>query len=140
MTKALAAALLGALLLVAAAATQTVREGETFRIVAPGGFFGGIDSGQWGNSIDLLRPTCGSLLAYPNERLPAGLRLVPELASAQPRVSRDRKTYTFTIRSDARFSTGASVTARDFKRALERILTATLESGVSSFFEDIVGA
>ena len=60
---------------------------------------------------------------------PRGLRLRPELAEAEPVVSRDGKTYTFTIRKDARFSDGKPVTARAFARALERILTPAMESG-----------
>jgi ABC-type transport system substrate-binding protein len=59
------------------------------------------------SAIQLQRPACGTLLAYPNKRLPAGLVLAPELAVKDPIVSADRKRYTFTIRRDARFSTGA---------------------------------
>ena len=40
---------------------------------------------------------------------------------------RDGKTYTFTIRKDARFSDGKPVTARAFAHALERILTPAME-------------
>ena len=60
---------------------------------------------------------------------PEGLRLRPELAEAEPVVSRDGKTYTFTVREDARFSDGKRVTARAFAHALERILTPAMESG-----------
>ena len=67
-------------------------------------------------------------------------RLRPELAEAEPVVSRDGKTYTFTIRKDARFSDGKPVTARAFARALERILTPAMESAMAGDFSDIVGA
>ena len=59
----------------------------------------------------------------PDKRPPAGFRMAPELAEADPVVSRDGRTYTFTIRKDARFSNGAAVTARDVVHSLERILT-----------------
>ena len=71
--------------------------------------------------------------AIPDKPLPDGLRLRPELAEAEPVVSRDGKTYTFTIRKDARFSDGKPVTARAFAHALERILTPAMESGGGDF-------
>jgi len=38
--------------------------------------------------------------------------VVPDLAAALPTVSKDGLTYTFKIRSDAKFSDGTSVTAQ----------------------------
>src|SRR5919109_3943925 len=79
-------------------------------------------------------------MGYPDKPLPAGLQLAPELAESYPAVSRDRRTYTFTIRRGARFSDGSLVTARAFLRALERIFTPAMRSGGGGTFEDIVGA
>ena len=78
-------------------------------------------------------------MAFRDKPLPEGLRLRPELAESEPVVSRDGRTYTFTIRKDARFSTGAAVTARAFARALERILDPRMKAFVEDF-RDIVGA
>ena len=61
-----------------------------------------------------------SLLNYPDKPAPEGSRLVPEAAAGFPRVSRDGKTYTFTVRSGLKFSDGSPVTAAAFKRAIER--------------------
>ena len=47
---------------------------------------------------------------------------MPELADAYPMISNGGRTYTFTIRKDARFSDGSPVTARAFARTIERIL------------------
>ena len=79
-------------------------------------------------------------MSYPDGRVPEGLHLRAELAEAEPVVSRDGKTYTFTVRKDARFSDGKPVTARAFARALERILTPAMESPSAPDFSDIVGA
>jgi ABC-type transport system substrate-binding protein len=117
-----------------------VKDGGTFSVAAPGGGFGGIDPALVGVDVDYFRPACGTLMAYPDVPLPAGLRLAPELAASDPLVSKDGRTYTFTIRKDARFSTGAPVTARDLVRSLERVLTPTLQSYLAGFFEDVVGA
>ncbi len=77
---------------------------------------------------------------YPDKRLPEGVRLRPELAEANPIVSKDRRTYTFRIRKDARFSNGAAVTARDFVHSLERVLSPTVDSSFRGSYVNIVGA
>jgi len=138
-TRALAATLLAALLLVPAAGTHGIKEGGTFRVAFLVGFFDTIDPAlvDLPSEGQLLAPACGSLLAYPNKPPPAGYRLAPSLAEAEPVVSRDGRTYTFTIRKDARFSSGAPVTARAFTRALERIRDPALESPLSTNFQDI---
>ena len=64
----------------------------------------------------------------------------PDLAEAQPVVSKDGKTYTFRIRKDARFSDGTPVTARNFVRAFERIFDPSMNSSQEAFFDIIVGA
>ena len=76
----------------------------------------------------------------PQKRLPAGLRFEPELAADYPVVSRDRRTYTFTIRKGARFSNGAPVLARDVVHSLERVLTPAMQSPIAQDLIDIVGA
>ncbi len=125
MTRALAATLFAALVLIPAAGTHVIKEGGTFRIA---GGPQGIDPALFGGDT-FLEPACGTLVS--------GLRLRPELAEAEPVVSRDRKTYTFTIRKDARFSTGASVTARAFARALDRIRDPAMQSPAAADFQDI---
>ena len=67
----------------------------------------------------LLDATCARLMTFPDAPPPAGLRLVPEVAAAYPRVSSDGKTYTFTLRSGFRFSDGTPVQASAFAHAIE---------------------
>jgi peptide/nickel transport system substrate-binding protein len=133
-----AAVVLTAAALASPGATERVaREGGTFRVALPAGSASGVDPALIG---DLLDPACGALMNYPDKRLPEGLRLRPELAEANPIVSRDGRTYTFTIRKDARFSTGARVTAADFAHSLERMLSPGMGSPFSRDFINIVGA
>jgi ABC-type transport system substrate-binding protein len=87
----------------------------------------------------LLHATCARLMNYPDKPRPEGLRLVPEVAASYPRVSRDGRTYTFTLRTDFRFSDGTPVRASAFAHAINRALTPGLESGLV-FVQDIVGA
>jgi ABC-type transport system substrate-binding protein len=140
-TRRVASAILGAaaaaLLLASGGGAGGVREGGTFRVALSA--FGGIDPALFPGGEGLLAPTCGSLMAFRDKPLPEGLRLRPELAEREPAVSGDGRTYTFTIRRDARFSTGAAVTARAFAHALERILDPDMKARVEDF-QHIVGA
>ena len=61
--------------------------------------------------------TCARLLAYPDKPGAAGARLVPEVAKGMPRVTRNGRTYTFTVRRDFRFSDGTRVTPGSFVRS-----------------------
>jgi peptide/nickel transport system substrate-binding protein len=87
-----------------------------------------------------LNATCAHLMTYTDKPAPAGLRLVPEVAREWPKISRDGKTYTFTIRSGFRFNTGERVTAASFAHEFDRILTPSVQSGWSPYLQDVVGA
>ena len=108
----------------------------------PAGAFDSIDPALIAGaaSSQLLRPACSSLLNTPSQRPPAGLRYEPELATDYPVVSRNRRTYTFTIRKDARFSNGAPVLARDVVHSLERVLNPVMDSFWGPPLVDLVGA
>ena len=129
------------MLATAVGSASTGKEGGTFRIVEPG-LLSTIDPAlvSFPPEFVILRPACAALVAFPEKPLPAGLEVEPELAEALPTVSRNGKTYTFTVRKDARFSNGKPVTARDFKHALERILDPVMKSPNTTPLESIVGA
>ena len=131
--------MLVALALAPVGATRASKEGGTFRMAITVGIFQNIDPALYGLEFRTLRPACAALMSYPDKPLPAGLRLTPELAASYPVVSRDRRTYTFTIRNGLRFSNGAQLTARDVAHALERIFDPKMKAG-TELFQDIVGA
>jgi peptide/nickel transport system substrate-binding protein len=133
-------ALAAALLVAASGSPSGAKDGGTFRVSITNGLFGPIDPALSGRGGRLLRPACAALMSFPDKPLPAGLRLMPELAVSDPVVSSDGRRYTFTIRKDARFSDGAAVTANAFAHALERILDPAMKSGLADEFTDIVGA
>jgi len=87
--------------------------------------------------------TCAKLLNYPDVGGQAGLRLQAEIAAARPHVSRDRKTYTFTVRDSYRFSppSNQAVTAETLRYSIERALSPKLgEYQPAAFWvDDIVG-
>ena len=80
------------------------------------------------------------LLNYPDKPAPEGSRLVTDAAVGFPRVSRDGRTYTFTIKPGLRFSDGSAVTAAAFKRAFERAASPQQASPAIAFIHDVVGA
>ena len=92
----------------------------------------------------LLHATCARLLSYPDRAGQAGSQLKPEVAQSLPRLSRDGKTYTFTLREGFRFSPPSNepVTARTFKYTLERSLSPKLNGPArqNGYLSDIVGA
>ncbi len=92
---------------------------------------GSIDPATLGIGFDELSyATCALLYNYPDRPFPVGSRLVPELAAGEPLVSDDGRTYRFRIRPGFRFSPPSNepVTAAAFKRALERVLSPTINS------------
>jgi len=122
---------------------SSTKEGGEFRV----GMFSILADGttdpalvqNFGTS-ELLNATCAYLLNRPDVPLPAGLRLVPEVAADYPVISRNGRTYTFTIRKGFRFSTGAPVTARDFAASLNRILNPALDVPAREEFAGVAGA
>jgi peptide/nickel transport system substrate-binding protein len=91
-------------------------------------------------SWSLLDLTCARLMTYPDKPAPQAFHLVPEVAAAPPKVSRDGRTYTFTLRRTFRFSDGKPVDARAFARGINRTLAPGLRSLGTRYMEDIVGA
>jgi YVTN family beta-propeller protein len=103
---------------------------------------GSTDPAQFSGDFQRAYATCALLLNYPDQALGAGDHLVPEVASGQPTVSEDGRTYTYKIRTGFRFSppSNQEVTASAFKRAIERALSPALHSYAAGFIGDIVGA
>jgi oligopeptide transport system substrate-binding protein len=91
---------------------------------------------QDGPTIDLLQNMYEGLVGW-NEKN----EVVPLLAKGMPTVSADGKTYTFTIRGDAKFPNGDPITAEDVKYSITRSLDPKLASAVAmNYLDDIVGA
>ena len=94
----------------------------------------GFDPVAW----SLSYATGARLYTYPDKAGPAGMRLVPEVASRFA-VSNNGKRYVFTIRPGFRFSDGSAVTAGSFKYAIERVANPDLGSNGALFITDPYG-
>ena len=88
----------------------------------------------WGVMWNVYLP----LIGYRHVSGPAGARLVPYLATALPRISHDRMTYSLTLRDGLLYSNGKPVKASDFKTTIERDFR--LDSAGAAFFLNIRGA
>lgn len=80
------------------------------------------------------------LMSFPDKPAPEGAKSVPEAAAGLPIVSKDGRTYTFTVKAGAKFNTGEVVTARSFADEFNRVLDPKIQSPGAPFISDIVGA
>jgi DNA-binding SARP family transcriptional activator len=99
--------------------------------------------GSWPAEQQLQDATCAGLLRYRPAPAPVRWRLVPEVATALPAISRGARTFTFRIRSGFQFSPPSSqrLTARTFKYTIERALSPNLgaQAAAMELASDIVG-
>jgi peptide/nickel transport system substrate-binding protein len=117
------------------------RDGGIFRVSFASGDFDYVDpalsySGAW----EVLDTTCAHLMTYPDKPPPEGLRIVPEVASAPPKISPNGKVYTFTLRKGFRFSDGEPVRASAFARTIDRALALGDRTAAVQYVSDIAGA
>ncbi|HEX4929193.1 MAG TPA: ABC transporter substrate-binding protein, partial [Gaiellaceae bacterium] len=89
--------------------SSEVKRGGTLRINASNTDFEFTDPAMAYDVLgwQMLYSTNMFLMNYPDKPAPEGSRLFPEAAAGFPRVSKDGKTYTFTIRSGIKFSDGS---------------------------------
>jgi len=83
--------------------------------------------------------TCAKLMNYSDAGGVVSNELTPDAAEGYPVISKDGKTYTFTIRSGIKFSDGAPLTAQSFVAAMNRDANPSMNSPVNAFVTDIVG-
>jgi YVTN family beta-propeller protein len=98
-----------------------------------------LDPTQAGGTADLpaLATVYDGLVALRRSGGAQGFTLVPDLAITLPHPTDGGTTYTFSIRRDIRYSTGALVRASDFRRGIQRELTFGANPG---YYEGILGA
>ncbi len=92
---------------------------------------------QWYPPPSFLGLAYDTLVTFERAGGPDGLHLVPDLAVALPTPTRAGTTYTFRLRPEIHYSTGAPLKATDVRRGLERLFR--IGSPGADFFTSIVG-
>jgi peptide/nickel transport system substrate-binding protein/oligopeptide transport system substrate-binding protein len=101
-----------------------------------------VDPAVLGNSDSpsIAYATCANLYNYRDLPPPAGLIVVPEVAKAHPKVSKDGKTNTIELKRTYRFHNGQRVTAASFVAAFNRDANPKMESDARDFLHEFAGA
>jgi ABC-type oligopeptide transport system substrate-binding subunit len=94
----------------------------------------------YGETWKLENATACKLMNWPDKELPAGGEIAPEVAAGLPVISKDGKTYTFTIKPGFKFSNGKPVTAQSFADAINRFANPKMQSTGVQFLNVIQGA
>jgi ABC-type transport system substrate-binding protein len=84
--------------------------------------------------------TCAKLYNYPDKPAPQGAIVRPEVATGFPKVSKNGRTQTITLKRTYRFSNGTRVTAANFVTALNRDANPKFQSPGVPYLHEIVGA
>ena len=94
-------------------------------------------------SWQILDSACVKLMYYPDKPDPLGSKLAPDGAVGFPKVSKDGKTYVFTVKSGIKSNTGETLTAANYSAAINRVLNPKMQSPAVPFItgdNGIVGA
>ena len=132
-----------ALVVAAAAATAapTAKRGGTFVLeISTDVDYIDPQLSYYGETWKLEAATACKLMNWPDKEGAAGAVATPEVAAGLPIVSRDGKTYTFTIKPGFRFSNGQPVTARSFADAFNRLANPRMQSTGIGFLDIVQGA
>ena len=100
-----------------------------------------MDPNRWYFAVTwgLANAMCTTLVRYADKPDAAGTQLVPGTAS-MPTISSNGLTYTFTLRSGARFSDGKPITGQDIKYTFMRLMNPAIDTGTGYYFTNVIGA
>lgn len=87
----------------------------------------------------LYQATYDGLLSFTKVGGQESFNVVPDLATAMPKVTNGGKTYQFTLRQGIKFSNGQPVTVADVAASFKRIFTVSSPTA-GTFYNGIIGA
>lgn len=79
-----------------------------------------------------------TLMSYDAKVGEAGLKLVPDLAKEEGKVSADGLTYTYTLKDGIKFNDGTPVTSKHIKYGIERVFAQDVLSGGPTYLIDFL--
>ncbi|HWH01574.1 MAG TPA: ABC transporter substrate-binding protein [Pilimelia sp.] len=90
----------------------------------------------WG--FNMHRLYSRTLVAYDGKVGKDGLKLVPDLASAEAEISDDGKKYTYKLRDGLKFEDGTPITSKDIKYGIQRVFATDVISGGPTYLIDFL--
>ena len=125
----------------AANASPTAKKGGTF-VMEESSDVDYIDPqlSYYGETWKLEQATACKLMNWPDKQGADGTVVTPEVAAGLPVISKDGKTYTFTIKSGYKFSNGKTVNAQSYVDAINRFANPKMQSTGVAFLDIIQGA
>ena len=130
-------------LLVAAASTAApaAKRGGTFTFeIATDVDYIDPQLSYYGETWKMEAATACKLMNWQDKEGAAGAVATPEVAAGLPVISRDGRTYTFTIKPGFKFSNGQNVTARSFVDSFNRFANPRMQSTGVAFLDIVQGA
>ena len=94
----------------------------------------------YGETWKLEATTACKLMNWPDKEGAGGAIATPEVSAGLPLVSKDGKTYTFTIKKGFTFSNGKPVTAKSFVDSFNRFANPKMQSTGVQFLDIVKGA
>ena len=137
----LAIAGIALLALAAASAAPAAKRGGTFVLeISTDVDYIDPQLSYYGETWKLEAATACKLMNWRDKEGAAGAVATPEVSAGLPIVSRDGRTYTFTIKPGFRFSNGQPVNARSFVDAFNRFANPRMQSTGVQFLDIVQGA
>lgn len=94
----------------------------------------------YGEMWKLESATACKLMNWQDKEGAAGAVATPEVAAGLPVISKDGKTYTFTLKNTYKFSNGQPVTSKSFVDAFNRFANPKMQSTGIGFLDIVQGA
>jgi peptide/nickel transport system substrate-binding protein len=116
---------------------RKARDGGTLRVATP------LDPGPLDPALakpavyPLWFATCAMLTAVADTADATTSELRAEAAAGPPQISRDRRTYVFTVRKALRFSNGTPLSAANYAVALGRVVNPAMHSDAAFLYADV---
>ena len=85
---------------------------------------------QWCGVV--FRMYARNLMAFQGQAGSGSLQVAPDLASARPKVSADKTTWTFTLRRDVKWNDGTSLSTSDVRYSIERLYDPKIFGAVNT--------
>ncbi|MFC7393091.1 peptide ABC transporter substrate-binding protein [Scopulibacillus cellulosilyticus] len=96
-----------------------------------------IPSLDWTQITDTTSSTAISMVTSGLMRFDQNMEPKPDMAASMPKVSKDKKTYTFKLRNDVKWSDGSPVTANDFVYAWRKMVDPKTASQYAFIFASV---